>query len=135
MPKRSFAILAGQDAWPNVHAMLAHRAQMKRQAGAVALAFCAASPALAHPHIFIDTTIEVLLDDQNRAIAVRIGWTYDSLYSLSIIADRGLDADWDGALTDAEAKAPIDLLKQRLQRLDEHPQVRRRDAYDVLLLE
>ena len=64
-----------------------------------------AGPALAHPHIFIDTTIEVVLDDQDRAIAVRIGWTYDDLYSLSVIADRGMDTDWDGALTDAEVAA------------------------------
>ena len=62
-----------------------------------------AGPALAHPHICIDATLEVVLDDQDRAIAVRIGWTYDDLYSLSIIADRGLDGDWDGALTAEEA--------------------------------
>ena len=36
---------------------------------------------------------------------MRIGWTYDDLYSLSVIADRGLDADWDGALTAEEEAA------------------------------
>lgn len=67
-----------------------------------ALAPCGA---LAHPHIFIDTTIEVLLDDQDRALGVRIGWTYDELYSLSLIADRGMDPDWDGKLTSEEEEA------------------------------
>jgi ABC-type uncharacterized transport system substrate-binding protein len=70
--------------------------------GLIALAPVAA---LAHPHIFIDTTVEVLLDDQDRALGVRIGWTYDELYSLSVIADRGLDADWDGVLTPEEQAA------------------------------
>lgn len=69
------------------------------------LALGLAVPAFAHPHIFIDTTIEVVLDDQDRAVAVRIGWTYDEFYSLSVIADRGLDADWDGALTADEEAA------------------------------
>jgi len=71
----------------------------------VAMGVAQAGPAFAHPHIFIDATLEVVLDDQDRAIAVRIGWTYDDLYSLSIIADRGLDGDWDGALTADEAAA------------------------------
>lgn len=60
---------------------------------------------LAHPHIFIDTGVEVLLDDQNRATAVRISWTYDDLTSLALIADRGLDEDFDGVLTPEETAA------------------------------
>ncbi len=56
-------------------------------------------PALAHPHIFIDTTVEVVFDDQGRASALRIGWTYDEFISLTIIEDRMLDPDYDGVLT------------------------------------
>ncbi len=56
----------------------------------------------AHPHVFIDTAIEVLIDDQNRATGVRISWTYDDYYSLVVVGDMGLDPDWDGKLTDAE---------------------------------
>ena len=58
-----------------------------------------ATPAVAHPHLFVDSGIEVLIDDQNRATGVRISWTYDEYYSLFIIGDMGLDPDWDGALT------------------------------------
>ncbi|MCU0903715.1 MAG: DUF1007 family protein [Tabrizicola sp.] len=64
-----------------------------------------AAPALAHPHVFIDTTVEVILNDRNEAVALRIGWTYDELYSLLFFGDLGLDPDGDGLLTpDEEAR-------------------------------
>ena len=61
-----------------------------------------AGGALAHPHIFIDTGIEVIFDDQARATGLRITWTYDDLFSMIMVEDRGLDPDFDGALTPAE---------------------------------
>lgn len=61
-----------------------------------------AVPAGAHPHVWIDTGIEVILNDRNEAVALRIRWTYDELYSLYIVGDMGLDADWDGKLTPEE---------------------------------
>lgn len=61
-----------------------------------------AGPGLAHPHVWIDTRIEVILNDANHATGVRIGWTYDDLYSLYIVGDMGLDPDWDGTLTPEE---------------------------------
>ena len=65
-----------------------------------------AGPALAHPHVFIDTKVEVMLDAGNRATGLRISWTYDELYSLYVVGDMGLDPDWDGALT-AEEEARL----------------------------
>lgn len=62
----------------------------------------AAGPALAHPHVWVDTRVEVILDDANQATGVRIGWTYDDLYSLYVVGDMGLDPDWDGLLTAEE---------------------------------
>lgn len=73
-----------------------------RLAAALMIPVALAPPALAHPHVFIDSGIEVLIDDQNRATGVRISWTYDDFYSLSVIADKGLDPDGDGRLTKAE---------------------------------
>lgn len=67
-----------------------------------AAAVMLASPALAHPHLFIDTGVEVLFDADGSAGGVRISWTYDEMYSLLILQDRGLDKDYDGILTDAE---------------------------------
>lgn len=61
-----------------------------------------AAPALAHPHVFIDTTVEVILNDRNEAVSLRIGWTYDELYTLLFLGDLGLDPDGDGLLTAAE---------------------------------
>ncbi len=64
-----------------------------------------ASPALAHPHVFVDTVLEVIFDDQGRATALRVSWTYDEYYSLVITEERGLDPDYDGTATVEEAKA------------------------------
>ncbi|MEZ5796274.1 MAG: DUF1007 family protein [Paracoccaceae bacterium] len=64
-----------------------------------------AGAAGAHPHIFIDTSIEVVLDEADRAVAVRIGWSYDELFSLMVIGDHGLDPDGDGLLLPEEVAA------------------------------
>ncbi|MBD1206302.1 MAG: DUF1007 family protein [Rhodobacteraceae bacterium] len=70
-------------------------------AGLVALA----GPAAAHPHIFMETEIEVLRDAEGRAAALRVTWTYDPFFSLVLITERGLDPDGDGTLTAAETAA------------------------------
>ncbi len=67
--------------------------------------FGLSSPALAHPHLFIDTGVEVLFDADGTAGGVRITWTYDPMYSLVILEDRGLDPDYDGVLTPEELRA------------------------------
>ena len=61
-------------------------------------------PAFAHPHVFIDTALEVIFDDQGRASGVRISWTYDEYYSLVIAEEKAIDPDYDGSATEAEAK-------------------------------
>ncbi len=65
---------------------------------AFATACLAAAPLQlsAHPHIFIDTAFELILDAEGRATAVRIDWAYDEFYSLLLIEENGLDADSDG---------------------------------------
>ncbi|HMO72532.1 MAG TPA: DUF1007 family protein, partial [Paracoccaceae bacterium] len=55
---------------------------------ALTIALFAAAPAGAHPHIFIDTGLEVIFDGQGRPAAVRVSWTYDDFYSLLMIVDR-----------------------------------------------
>ena len=64
-----------------------------------------AAPALAHPHMWLDTGIEVIFDAEGRASALRIRWGYDEFSSLVFIEERGLDADHDGTATPAEAAA------------------------------
>ncbi|MDZ4310881.1 MAG: DUF1007 family protein [Cypionkella sp.] len=72
---------------------------------ALALAIAAlswAQTAHAHPHVFIDTGLELIFDAKHRATGVRITWSYDDLTSLQIITDKGLDPDFDGILTPEE---------------------------------
>lgn len=59
-------------------------------------------PVAAHPHVFIDATIEVIFDAAGRAGALRIGWAYDDLFSLTYLAENGFDPDFDGVLDSTE---------------------------------
>ncbi len=70
----------------------------------LALLFClfSVAPLGAHPHIFVDTGLDLRFDAQGRLTEVRIIWAYDEFYSLLITEDRGLDPDFDGVLTEAE---------------------------------
>lgn len=72
---------------------------------AVIAALALAGPAAAHPHIFIDTELEVIFDAAGKATHVRVTWIYDDFYSLLMIEDRGLDPDGDGVLTPEEHAA------------------------------
>jgi len=59
----------------------------------------------AHPHVFIDAGVHFIFDDKGQLAAVRVIWVYDEFYSLLMIEDRGMDADGDGILTNAEKRA------------------------------
>lgn len=63
------------------------------------------APAFAHPHVFVDTTVRAVFDDQGRMTGLRIGWTYDELFSLLLVEDGGHDTDGDGSISDIEMKA------------------------------
>ncbi len=65
----------------------------------------ATAPARAHPHIFVDTSVQFLFNEAEDLAAVRIIWAYDELYSLLITEELGLDPDYDGILTPAEIEA------------------------------
>lgn len=77
------------------------RSLLRGALAALALAVPAA-PALAHPHIFIDTGLQVQFDPEGRAAAVRVVWVYDAFYSMLLLEDMGLDPDFTGTLTEAE---------------------------------
>ncbi len=78
----------------------------RRVAGLLAAGIAlVASPVLAHPHVYIDTGIEVLFDAEGRATALRVTWVYDDFFSLMVLQDRGLDPDADGVMTPAEEAA------------------------------
>lgn len=70
----------------------------------IAAALLAPAGAGAHPHIFVDTGLRVVVSDAGLLEAVEITWAYDEFYTLLIFEDRGLDADYDGALTAEEVE-------------------------------
>lgn len=61
-----------------------------------------AAPLGAHPHIFVDTGLDLHFDTEGRLIEVHTIWAYDEFYSLLITEDRSLDPDFDGILTPEE---------------------------------
>lgn len=65
---------------------------------------CAAVPqtALAHPHVFVDTSLTLTLNEAQNLTEVEVAWAYDDFYSLLILQDMGLDPDADGELTKEE---------------------------------
>ena len=75
------------------------------QARALILSTLLALPPLAaaaHPHVYIDSKLELIYDETGRLSAVAVEWSYDELYSLLIVTDLGLDPDGDGVLDDDE---------------------------------
>jgi polyphosphate kinase len=66
------------------------------------LALGPAPQAAAHPHVFVETGLELLHGPDGRLEAVRVTWTYDELFSLLLLEDLGLDSDFDGTLTPEE---------------------------------
>ena len=58
------------------------------------------SPGSAHPHVWIDASVEVLFEN-NRVVGYRIAWTFDELISAAMLED--FDTDGDGTISAVEA--------------------------------
>ncbi|KUJ78751.1 DUF1007 family protein [Ruegeria profundi] len=63
---------------------------------------CLPFSATAHPHVFIDTGLEFIVDESGQLTHVRVTWAYDEFYSLLVLEDMNLDQDADGVLTETE---------------------------------
>ncbi|MFM2354968.1 MAG: hypothetical protein RLZZ528_704 [Pseudomonadota bacterium] len=61
---------------------------------------------MAHPHVFTDTAVEVIFDAAGQVTALRVTWTYDDLFSLMTVEERGADTDGDGSVS-ADEFAPL----------------------------
>lgn len=57
-----------------------------------------AAPLGAHPHVFVNTGLVLVIDAKNRLTHVQVTWEYDELYSLLVTEDLGVDDDYDGVL-------------------------------------
>lgn len=60
-----------------------------------------AAPAMAHPHVFVTTEVEIVVTD-GQVQGVRLDWEYDDFFSFVLLSDLGIDQDGDMILTDDE---------------------------------
>lgn len=64
----------------------------------------------AHPHVFVDAEVEVVLGADGAMQGVRLTWVYDDLFSLMLTEELGIDPDGDLVLTEDEAAALQDFV-------------------------
>ena len=76
----------------------------------------AASPAVAHPHVWIDARADFIFDRSGRLSALGIRWTFDEMYSVFTV--RGLDKNRDGRLNSDEIAPLIDGMMASLKSYD-----------------
>ncbi len=60
----------------------------------------AASPAVAHPHVWIEMRSDVVFNDQGQITALNLMWTFDDAYAQ--MALDGLDTNGDGVYSPSE---------------------------------
>jgi len=73
---------------------------------ALALAAAVATPALAHPHVWVDAKAEIVFNKQGEITAIRHIWQFDP--DFTAYATLNLDANNDGKLTESELKPLAD---------------------------
>lgn len=66
-------------------------AVLRRALASTLVMLALASPALAHPHVFVVVRSELLFDQQGQVSGVRHAWTFDEMYSA--FATTGLTPD------------------------------------------
>lgn len=88
---------------------------MRRFLPLALLAASLASPAAAHPHIFIDAKVKIVFNDAGEVTAIQNSWTFDEAFSAWQTSE--LDVNQDG-VTSSEEMA--DLAKENIQGLAEY---------------
>jgi len=66
------------------------------------LTLLSASPAAAHPHVWVTVRSEILLNPDRQIVGIRHAWTFDEFYSA--MAVQGLDTNGDGVFSADELK-------------------------------
>ena len=69
---------------------------------AVVLWLAVPSVGRAHPHVWIDSVVELMFNEANALTGVRVYWAFDEFYSA--FAVEGLDADGDGTISPDELR-------------------------------
>jgi len=88
---------------------------LRRLVGAIVATLCwTSSPAVAHPHVFVDAKTEVIFDASGAITGIRNIWLFDKAFS--VFATSGLDKNHNGKLDDDElkplAKVNVESLKE-----------------------
>jgi ABC-type uncharacterized transport system substrate-binding protein len=68
--------------------------------GLASVALAAASPALAHPHVWVDTRTQILFDSADRMTGLQHVWTFDEGYTAFVT--HGLPRTPDGGIDPKE---------------------------------
>lgn len=81
--------------------------------GLALLSLAAATPAMAHPHVWVEMRSDLVLNDKGQVSAVNLMWTFDDAYAQ--MALEGLDTNGDGVYDPSEleplTRENIDSLK------------------------
>ena len=83
---------------------------------ALGLYVMSAGGAAAHPHVFVESRVEVVFDDQGRVSAVRHVWRFDAAFTA--FAVQGLDVNQDGALSREELQPLAQINVESLAEFD-----------------
>jgi ABC-type uncharacterized transport system substrate-binding protein len=75
-----------------------------------------ATPALAHPHVWVTTKAELVFAADGKVAAVRHRWTFDPAYSA--VVTQGLDKNNDGKLTPDELQELAKVNTESLHEFD-----------------
>jgi ABC-type uncharacterized transport system substrate-binding protein len=81
---------------------------------AILFALCATTVAIAHPHVFVVATEQLVFDGEGRVVAIRHAWKFDDMYSAFVT--EGLSAG--DKLATKEQLAP--LAKTNVEQLAEY---------------
>lgn len=85
-------------------------------AAPVAAILLSAAPASAHPHVFVDSRMEIVGAADGTLRAVRNIWRFDELFSSSVLVD--FDADGDGTLDPDEVAKVAETVRQSIREWD-----------------
>ena len=72
--------------------------------------------AFAHPHVFVNANMELVLDEQGKFSKLRHVWEFDEIFSTSILVDY--DADLNNELDASELDEVTSTVKQSIAEYD-----------------
>ncbi|MDY8107880.1 DUF1007 family protein [Fulvimarina sp. 2208YS6-2-32] len=81
-------------------------------AGLATVGMGLATPAAAHPHVFIQSHVELVGDDTGRFVSIRNVWRMDELFSSSVVID--FDANATGVLEAEELDAIGETIRESI---------------------